>query len=82
MNKQIKLNERQIAIIKTLEGAEKPLTLSEISAQVGFTVKSGTTNSLVKANYITMVGKREIVCPTCGHKHKVGEYAIGTKKAE
>lgn len=78
--KVVKLNEKQVAILEVLKGTEKPMTLREISVVVGFEVKSGTTNSLVKNGYMAVVGERIIVCEACGHKHKVKEYSLGTKE--
>lgn len=78
--KSVKLNEKQVAILGVLKGAEKPMTLREVSAVVGFEVKSGTTNSLVKNGYMAIVGERVIVCEVCGHKHKVKEYSLGAKE--
>ena len=77
MAKEIKLNERQIAVINALKASDKALTLAEISGIVGFEVKSGTTNTLVKRGTIKVVGERTIVCECCGHKHTVKEYTIG-----
>ena len=77
MAKEIKLNERQIAVINALQASDKALTLAEISGIVGFEVKSGTTNTLVKRGVIKVVGERTIVCECCGHKHTVKEYTIG-----
>ena len=77
MANQVKLNEKQVKVINTLKGSDKALTLKEISDIVGFEVKSGTTNTLVKRNLIKIAGERVIVCPVCGHKHTVKEYTIG-----
>ena len=77
MAKEIKLNERQVAVINALKASDKALTLAEISGIVGFEVKSGTTNTLVKNGIIKVVGKRTVVCEYCGHKHTVNEYTIG-----
>ena len=77
MEKKNQLNERQVAVISTLKASDKALTLAEISAVVGFEVKSGTTNTLVKRGLIKVAGERTIVCPICGHKHTVKEYTVG-----
>lgn len=77
------MNEKRTAIVNTLKTSDKPMTLAEISAVVGFEVKSGTTNTLIKAGVMVATGKREIVCPMCGSKHKVNEYVFGAMpKAE
>ena len=77
MEKKTQMNERQIAVINALKASDKALTLAEISGIVGFEVKSGTTNALVKNDIIKVVGKRTVVCEYCGHKHTVNEYTIG-----
>ena len=71
MEKKTQMNERQIAVINALQASDKALTLAEISGIVGFEVKSGTTNTLVKRGAIKVVGERTIVCECCGHKHTV-----------
>ena len=77
MEKKTQMNERQVAVIKALKASDKALTLAEISGIVGFEVKSGTTNTLIKNGIIKVVGKRTVVCECCGHKHTVNEYTIG-----
>ena len=77
MEKKTQMNERQVALIKALKASDKALTLAEISGIVGFEVKSGTTNTLVKSGIIKVAGKRTVVCEYCGHKHTVNEYTIG-----
>lgn len=74
---KISMNEKRIAVIETLKNATAPMTLAEIANAAGVEVKSGTTNAMVKAGLIVVSGEREIVCPACGHKHTVKEYAIG-----
>ena len=77
MEKKTQMNERQVAVINALKASDKALTLAEISGIVGFEVKSGTTNTLVKRGIIKIAGERTIVCAACGHKHTVKEYTIG-----
>ena len=77
MEKKTQMNERQTAVINALKASDKALTLAEISGIVGFEVKSGTTNTLVKNGIIKVVGKRTVVCECCGHEHTVNEYTIG-----
>ena len=74
---KITMNEKRTAVIETLKNATAPMTLAEIANVAGVEVKSGTTNAMVKAGLIVVAGEREIVCPTCGHKHKVKEYTLG-----
>ena len=74
---KITMNEKRTAVIETLKNATAPMTLAEISSVAGVEVKSGTTNAMVQVGLIVVAGEREIICPTCGHKHTVKEYAIG-----
>lgn len=74
---KITMNEKRTAVIETLKNATAPMTLAEIATAAGTEIKSGTTNAMVKAGLIVVAGEREIVCPACGHKHTVKEYAIG-----
>ena len=74
---KITMNEKRTAVIETLKNATAPMTLTEISNKAGVEIKSGTTNAMVKAGLIIVSGEREIVCPSCGHKHTVKEYKIG-----
>lgn len=74
---KLNLTDNRKAILSTLRSATAPLTLAEISALVGFEVKTGSTNALVKAGAIKVAGERTIVCPACGRKHTVKEYVIG-----
>ena len=74
---KITMNEKRTAVIETLKNATAPMTLAEIANVAGVEVKSGTTNAMVKAGLINVTGEREIVCPACGHKHKVKEYTLG-----
>ena len=78
---KITMNEKRTAVIETLKNATAPMTLAEISNKAGVEIKSGTTNAMVKASLIVVVGEREIVCPACGHKHKVKEYTLGNLTA-
>lgn len=71
---KVNLNANRVAILNALRGANKPLTLAEISAIVGFEVKSGSTNSLVSAGYIVKAGKVEVAKKV---KSKVAVYALG-----
>ena len=74
---KIKMNEKRNAVIETLKNATAPMTLAEIANAAGIEIKSGTTNAMVKVGLIVVAGEREIVCPACGHKHKVKEYTLG-----
>ena len=74
---KITMNEKRTAVIEALKNATAPMTLAEIANKAGVEIKSGTTNAMVKAGLIVVSGEREIVCPACGHKHKVKEYTLG-----
>lgn len=79
---KVKMNENRVAIVNVLSSATAPMTLAEISEKVGFEVKTGTTNTMVKAGILVVAGERTIKCPCCGHKHVVKEYSIGTIPTE
>ena len=74
---KITMNEKRTAVINALKNATTPMTLAEIANKAGVEIKSGTTNAMVKVGLIVVSGEREIVCPACGHKHKVKEYTLG-----
>lgn len=74
---EIKMNATRAAVLEVLKTATNAMTLAEISAAAGMEIKTGTTNAMVKAGLMLVTGEREIVCPACGHKHKVKEYALG-----
>ena len=74
---KITMNEKRTAVIETLKNATAPMTLAEIANAASIEVKSGTTNAMVKVGLIVVAGERELICPNCGHKHTVKEYAIG-----
>lgn len=71
---KIKMNPKRELILNTLKGAEKPMTLAELSAVIGEDVKSGTTNAMVTAGLIKKVGTRKV---TKTVEVEVAEYAIG-----
>lgn len=74
---KITMNEKRTAVINTLKNTTTPMTLAEIANKAGVEIKSGTTNAMVKAGLIVVSGEREIICPSCGHKHTVKEYSLG-----
>lgn len=70
-------NEKAKTILACLAKAEKPMTLAEISKEVGFEVKTGTTNTLVsKGLMICHKDAIEKVCPCCKRKSKVSTYEL------
>ena len=72
MNKPKPLNEKQIAFLQGL-GAE-PTTLAEISKFVGYELKSGTINPIVKRGLAACGPDRVLICPCCGHKRTYKTY--------
>ena len=72
--KKITMNETRKSVLEALANAQEPLSLAEISALIGKDVKSGSTNALVAAGLIKVVGEKEVqVVRTV----KVNAYAIG-----
>lgn len=71
---KVKMNPKREAVISALKGAEKPMTLAELSEAVGEEVKSGTTNAMVTAGLIKKVGTRKVAKTVYV---EVAEYAIG-----
>ena len=71
---KITMNETRKAILDLLKGAQEPLTLAEISTLIDKKVSSGTTNPLVSAGLLKIVGEKEVqVVRTV----KVNAYALG-----
>lgn len=72
--KKITMNETRKSVLEALANAQEPLSLAEIGALIGKDVKSGSTNALVAAGLIKVVGEKEVqVVRTV----KVNAYAIG-----
>lgn len=46
-------NEKQKLVLGVLEKSEKPLTLAEISKELGQEIKTGTTNTLITKHLIS-----------------------------
>lgn len=63
------------AALDVLSGADRPLSLSEISEMAGIEVKPGNISALIKKGAIVSE-EREDVCPTCGHKHAYKVFSI------
>lgn len=72
MNKPKPINEKQIAFLQGL-GSE-PAILADISKFVGYDLKSGTINPLIKRGLADYGPDRTLVCPCCGRKRTVKTY--------
>ena len=60
------------------DGKEK--TLAEIRQELGKNIQTGSINTLISKGLVVSKPKtREVVCPHCGHKHKVGTYSLPVK---
>lgn len=76
MEKTWQANELQKSFMEALADG-KEYTLAEISAKLGREVKSGAINTLITKGLVVSNPKsREIVCPHCGAKRKVGTYSL------
>ena len=53
---KLQKTEKREKIVKALQGADKGMTLAEISTAIGEDVKSGTTNAMVSAGVLKKVG--------------------------
>ena len=68
------MNETRKAILDLLANATEPLSLAEIGEAINKKVSSGTTNPLVSAGLLKVVGEKEVqVVRTV----KVNAYALG-----
>lgn len=67
-----KLNEKQTAFLKALEGQTEGLTLAEASNLAQTEFKSGSINPLV-GNLVEVVGTKEVLVTT---KRKVNVYRL------
>lgn len=74
MSIKVKANETRIAVVNALKGADKGMTLAEISEKVGKEVKTGTTNAMLSAGIIVKVGTRKVAKTVYV---EVAEYALG-----
>lgn len=72
--KKVTMNETRKAILEALKGASEGLTLAEVSEKIGKKVVSGTTNAMLQANYIKVVGTKKIPVTTY---REVSVYALG-----
>lgn len=71
---KVKMNPTREKVIEVLKDAEAPLTLAEISEQIGQEVKTGTTNAMLTAGLIKKVGTKKVAKTVYV---EVATYAIG-----
>jgi len=57
---KVQMTPKREKIVSALRGADRALTLAEISDIIGETVVSGTTNSMVSAGIIRKAGKTKV----------------------
>lgn len=76
---KLQKTEKREKIVKALAGAEKGMTLAEISEVIGEEVKSGTTNAMVSAGVIKKVGTVKV--PVVRYVER-DVYAIGDVELE
>lgn len=71
--KTINYTDTEKKIVSALANADHALTLAELSGVLGFEVKSGNINALVKKGNVEKSGEREVIVQA---KRKVGEYSF------
>ena len=77
---KIVMNAKRKAILETLKTATEPMTLNEIAEKIGAEkVATGTTNEMIKAGYIKVVGTKKV--PVITYR-EVNVYAIGEVEPE
>lgn len=70
------MNDTRKAVLAVLKGATAPMTLADISAAVGYDVKTGSINALITAG---VIGKGDKVSVKRATSRKVNTYAYGGK---
>jgi predicted transcriptional regulator len=77
---KIVMNAKRKAILTALKNATEPMTLNEIAEVIGAEkVATGTTNEMIKAGYIKVVGTKKV--PVVAYR-EVNVYAIGDTEPE
>jgi len=77
---KIVMNEKRTAVLKALKNATEPMTLNEIAEVIGVEkVATGTTNPMIEAGYIKVVGTKKV--PVITYR-EVNVYAIGDTEPE
>lgn len=74
------MNEKRTAVLTVLKNATEPMTLNEIAEKIGAEkVATGTTNPMIEAGYIKVVGTKKV--PVITYR-EVNVYAIGDTEPE
>lgn len=74
------MNEKRKAIVNAMKNANAPMTLNEIATAIGVEkIATGTTNPMVEAGYIKVVGTKKVAVITY---REVNVYAIGDTEPE
>lgn len=77
---KVVMNEKRTAVLTVLKNATEPMTLNEIAEKIGVEkVATGTTNPMIEAGYIKVVGTKKV--PVITYR-EVNVYAIGDTKPE
>lgn len=77
---KIVMNEKRKAVLGALKNATEPMTLNEIAEKIGVEkVATGTTNPMIEAGYIKVVGTKKV--PVITYR-EVNVYAIGDTEPE
>lgn len=74
------MNEKRKAIVNAMKNANAPMTLNEIATAIGVEkIATGTTNPMIEAGYIKVVGTKKV--PVITYR-EVNVYAIGDTEPE
>ena len=77
---KVVMNEKRTAVLTVLKNATEPMTLNEIAEKIGAEkVATGTTNPMIEAGYIKVVGTKKV--PVITYR-EVNVYAIGEVEPE
>lgn len=77
---KVVMNEKRKAIVNAMKNANAPMTLNEIATAIGVEkIATGTTNPMVEAGYIKVVGTKKVAVITY---REVNVYAIGDTEPE
>lgn len=77
---KVVMNEKRTAVLTVLKNATEPMTLNEIAEKIGAEkVATGTTNPMIEAGYIKVVGTKKV--PVITYR-EVNVYAIGENTPE
>jgi transcriptional regulator of NAD metabolism len=77
---KVVMNEKRTAVLTVLKNATEPMTLNEIAEKIGAEkVATGTTNPMIEAGYIKVVGTKKV--PVITYR-EVNVYAIGDTEPE